>query len=315
MPRPRLFMCGTNRRSPSVGAASLVRSRRLELPRVAPQRPQRCASTNSATTARGEPGRLADAAALGKRELSSRSGLTHLRSMPGAAIVSQNTFLRGDDAPVAWATSPGLVDYPSAVAAMEARARAIADGEAGELVWLLEHPPLYSAGRLREARRPADAGPLPGVPDRARGPVHLPRARAAGGLRHARPRRPAEGRPRLRRRARGLGHHGPGRAGRREPGLARSDRRLDRGSGGRRRREDRRHRRAPEALGQLSWDQPQRRAGPRALHRHHPVRPQRRRRHEPAAPGGERRHGRDGRGAEGGLHARLRPDRRGSSPL
>lgn len=32
----------------------MVRSRRLELPRVAPQRPQRCASTNSATTARGE---------------------------------------------------------------------------------------------------------------------------------------------------------------------------------------------------------------------------------------------------------------------
>src|SRR5690606_9546632 len=31
----------------------MVRSRRLELPRVAPQRPQRCASTNSATTARG----------------------------------------------------------------------------------------------------------------------------------------------------------------------------------------------------------------------------------------------------------------------
>ena len=73
--------------------------------------------------------------------------------MPGAAIVSQNTFLRGDDAPVAWAASPGLVDYPSAVATMEARARAIADGEAGELVWLLEHPPLYSAG---VSAKPAD---------------------------------------------------------------------------------------------------------------------------------------------------------------
>src|SRR3954454_7342398 len=39
---------------------SLVRSRRLELPRVAPQRPQRCASTNSATTARGEARGLAN---------------------------------------------------------------------------------------------------------------------------------------------------------------------------------------------------------------------------------------------------------------
>jgi len=45
-----------------------------------------------------------------------------------------------------WAISPGLVDYEPAVAAMEARAAAIAAGEADELVWLLEHPPLYTAG-------------------------------------------------------------------------------------------------------------------------------------------------------------------------
>lgn len=47
---------------------------------------------------------------------------------------------------IGWAASPGLVDYETAVAAMEARAAAIASGEAGELVWLLEHPPLYTAG-------------------------------------------------------------------------------------------------------------------------------------------------------------------------
>jgi len=45
-----------------------------------------------------------------------------------------------------WAVSEGLVDYKAAVAAMEARAAAIADGRAGELVWLLEHPPLYTRG-------------------------------------------------------------------------------------------------------------------------------------------------------------------------
>src|SRR5438270_8751764 len=45
---------------------SLVRSRRLELPRVAPQRPQRCASTNSATTARGEARGVANALRFGK---------------------------------------------------------------------------------------------------------------------------------------------------------------------------------------------------------------------------------------------------------
>ncbi len=47
---------------------------------------------------------------------------------------------------IQWATSSGLVHYETAVAAMEARAAAIAAGEAGELVWLLEHPPLYTAG-------------------------------------------------------------------------------------------------------------------------------------------------------------------------
>ena len=54
--------------------------------------------------------------------------------------------IRGDGAPVEWAVSSGQVGYEEAVAAMEARAAAISAGEAGELVWLLEHPPLYTAG-------------------------------------------------------------------------------------------------------------------------------------------------------------------------
>ena len=45
-----------------------------------------------------------------------------------------------------WAVSSRPVPYPEAVAAMEARVAAIAEGRAGELVWLLEHPPLYTAG-------------------------------------------------------------------------------------------------------------------------------------------------------------------------
>ncbi len=53
---------------------------------------------------------------------------------------------REDAAPVGWAVSADYVPYPAAVAAMEARAAAIADGTAGELIWLLEHPPLYTAG-------------------------------------------------------------------------------------------------------------------------------------------------------------------------
>ena len=45
-----------------------------------------------------------------------------------------------------WAISEGLVSYPDAVAAMESRAAAVAAGEADELIWLLEHPPLYTRG-------------------------------------------------------------------------------------------------------------------------------------------------------------------------
>jgi lipoyl(octanoyl) transferase len=47
---------------------------------------------------------------------------------------------------IGWSVSRRPVDYLEAVAAMEARVEAIAAGEAGELVWLLEHPPLYTAG-------------------------------------------------------------------------------------------------------------------------------------------------------------------------
>jgi lipoyl(octanoyl) transferase len=56
------------------------------------------------------------------------------------------SFARDDGLPAGWAVSRGYVDYPAAVEAMEARAAAIAEGQAGELVWLLEHPPLYTAG-------------------------------------------------------------------------------------------------------------------------------------------------------------------------
>src|SRR3954447_4219008 len=49
-------------------------------------------------------------------------------------------------APVEWRVAESRVDYDIAVAEMEARASAIADGAASELVWLLEHPPLYTAG-------------------------------------------------------------------------------------------------------------------------------------------------------------------------
>ena len=54
--------------------------------------------------------------------------------------------------PVEWQVSDGLVPYEQALAAMDARAAAIADGRAAELVWLLEHPPLYTAGTSAQAQ-------------------------------------------------------------------------------------------------------------------------------------------------------------------
>jgi lipoyl(octanoyl) transferase len=47
---------------------------------------------------------------------------------------------------VEWRISDGPIPYPDALAEMEARVAAIADGKAGEQVWLLEHPPLYTSG-------------------------------------------------------------------------------------------------------------------------------------------------------------------------
>jgi lipoyl(octanoyl) transferase len=73
-----------------------------------------------------------------------------LNSAPGAS-------------PVEWRVSAGLVAYEDALAVMAARAAAIAAGAEGELAWLLEHPPLYTAGtsakpaELLEARFPVFA--------------------------------------------------------------------------------------------------------------------------------------------------------------
>lgn len=72
----------------------------------------------------------------------------------------QHVFLPQAGAPpVEWLISDGRTDYPEAVAFMERRAEQIAAGAARELVWLVEHPPLYSAGT---SAQPADLV----VPDR-----------------------------------------------------------------------------------------------------------------------------------------------------
>ena len=62
--------------------------------------------------------------------------------VPGCAV----PLKRPDGQPVGWQTFDAPVSYPAAEAAMKARAAAIASGSAAESVWLMEHPPLYTAG-------------------------------------------------------------------------------------------------------------------------------------------------------------------------
>ena len=59
--------------------------------------------------------------------------------------------------PVEWLESPDPVDYQTALAVMAERAAAIARGEARELVWLLEHPALYTAGTSSRPHELIDA--------------------------------------------------------------------------------------------------------------------------------------------------------------
>ncbi len=62
---------------------------------------------------------------------------------------------------IGWAISRQPVDYDVAVRLMEERAARIAAGEAGELIWLLEHPPLYTAGTSARDHDLLDAARFP----------------------------------------------------------------------------------------------------------------------------------------------------------
>src|SRR5580704_8333332 len=63
----------------------------------------------------------------------------------------------GDAAPVEWRISDALVPYADAVAFMDARVARISTGASPELIWLLEHPPLYAGGTSARATDLVDA--------------------------------------------------------------------------------------------------------------------------------------------------------------
>jgi len=79
------------------------------------------------------------------------------------ADLNETLFATPGSLPVQWAITDALVPYEAAVAEMEARVAAIATGAAPERVWLVEHPPLYTAGTSAD-----DAD----LVDPARFPVH-----------------------------------------------------------------------------------------------------------------------------------------------
>jgi|JRHI01.1.fsa_nt_gi lipoyl(octanoyl) transferase len=75
--------------------------------------------------------------------------------------ISPRVAVRDIAPAVEWATSPSPVDYPAAVHAMEARAEQVAAGLEPELVWLLGHPPIYTAGTSAREGELLDPGRLP----------------------------------------------------------------------------------------------------------------------------------------------------------
>lgn len=83
-----------------------------------------------------------------------------MTALPRLARVGE-PFLRHDASPVDWSVAEGFVGYEDAVRAMEDHVDAMARGEAGERVWLVEHPALFTAGTG-----------APALPASARFPVH-----------------------------------------------------------------------------------------------------------------------------------------------
>ena len=69
--------------------------------------------------------------------------------------------MAGGESTLDWQVTEGLVPYPDALAAMQTRVASIRAGEAAEQVWLLEHPPLYTAGTSARAEDLSDPNRFP----------------------------------------------------------------------------------------------------------------------------------------------------------
>lgn len=79
------------------------------------------------------------------------SEMTTTPNMSRAAKRSSGRAKLRTETPIDWRVTGGLTPYPAAVEEMESRAAEIAAGTGNELIWLVEHPPLYSAGTSAKA--------------------------------------------------------------------------------------------------------------------------------------------------------------------
>ena len=218
-------------------------------------------------------------------------------------------------AKVEWLHLDGYQPYAETLAAMEARVAAISAGTAPEAVWLLEHPPLYTAGTSARAEDLVDPGRFP-VHVAGRGgqyTYHGPGQRVVYVMLDV----GARGRD-VRQfvcalenwvidtlaafNVTGERAFGPGRGLGQPPGPCGAGRPARRG-------QDRRHRGQAAPLGQLSRPVDQRRSRPVAFHRNRALRHPRPRRHEPCRPWPAGDDGGCGYRPEAGLCARIFPNR------
>ncbi|WP_182084568.1 lipoyl(octanoyl) transferase LipB [Aureimonas sp. ME7] len=81
--------------------------------------------------------------------------------IPRDALAGDLFLPRADTPPVEWTVFDGAMEYPAAVALMEQRAALVAGGQAPEAVFLVEHPPLYTAGTSAQASDLLDGARFP----------------------------------------------------------------------------------------------------------------------------------------------------------
>ena len=170
-------------------------------------------------------------------------------------------------APVEWIIAEGLTGYEDAVAFMEDRAAAIAEGESPRAGLARRASAALYRWDLGAGCGPRRARSLSGSPQRAGRAVYLSRTRTAGRLRDARPEPPPAGSAPLRVRARGLADccARPVQCSRRAAGRPGRGLGAAAGAGRGRRGQDRRHRHSGAALGEFPRDQHQRRTRPQSI--------------------------------------------------